>query len=127
MSKGSPENLEARYHRIQKLARGSHDMYLFFLGMTAVGTVGFAINSAYVVEKYFPLISIEEVQQGIVNPATEAAAMASIGPVAFLTFTVAALIANGYYSFRTARYEREERRLLKEIEKQSKRPPTLGI
>lgn len=128
MSKGNPENLESRLQLAHRLAKESNNMRLLFMGMSLVGLAGFVTSALIYGERYLPLTNtLEEIKQGVMNPATKAAAIASIGPTAFLVFTAASVIAYGYYSYQALRYENKERKLLEEMEKQSKRPPTLGI
>lgn len=127
MSKNTPENFESRYQRAQTLAQQSRNRITLYMGLTIVGIAAFVADIAYLDEKYYPLNNtIEEIQRGQINPATEAALQASMSAVVLLAFCAATILAAGYNVYRNRKYSQEENRLLKEMENQSRRPPTLG-
>lgn len=127
MSTGTPEILESRYQRAQSLARQSWDRARLYMAFAGAGVVGIIVTAAYVSEKYYPLNNtLEEIQRGQISPATETALWASMGVVTFEVFSVASVLAAGYNAIRHVKYNRESNKLLKEMERQSKRPPTLG-
>ncbi len=112
MSEKIPGNIELR--RQQSMERA-----FFNMGLMAVGIIGFLTDMTYVSQKYYPLSkSLGEIQQGQLDPYTEEALLASTGMVGFLLFCGVSLLAVGYRTYQYHRFQGD-------IEKQSKRPPTL--
>lgn len=126
MTRKTPENLELRYQRARELAQKGRDRALFFMIMGGSGIAGTMATAAYVGANYRVINTFEEIQRGQVDPATQAALTASIGPGLFLAFTILSILAYGYTAVKVARYDWETNKLLKEMENRSKRPPTLG-
>ena len=127
MARGTPESIESRYQRVRRLTDYHDGRRLLFMVTTGIGIVGTFLSAAYVSEKYYPITNtLEEIQQGQIDSYTQTALWASLGVLGFELFSVLSVLAVGYHTYRCFRYERETNRLLKEMERQSKRPPTLG-
>lgn len=126
-----PESLESRFRSAEKLAKQSKDRSLFDMGLAGVGLAGFFADFYYVNQKYFQYINLaEEIQKGevdpnLMSPLGQEAVMASMGMVGFMAFTGVCIIAALYRGYQFSRHFGEGTRLMREMEKESKRPPRL--
>lgn len=132
MSQRTPENIESRYQQAKRLTQQSSERYLFNMGLTAVGLAGFFANMAIVSETYYQNLEsksneeiIREIEQDQLDPYTQEALVASMGIIGFEVFCAVGVIATGYRAYQYSKYSREADRLLKHMEIQSKRSPTL--
>lgn len=126
-----PESLESRFHKAEELAKQSRERSLFNIGLAGVGLAGFLADFYYINQKYFQYINLpEEIQKGqvdpnLMSPLGQEAVFASIGIEGFMVFMGACLAGALYRGFQFSRHYEEGTRLMREIEKESKRPPTL--